>query len=55
MHSVVEQAIDVLKIEADGILALQVLADRQRKGVHTDKQWEMMYGKTQRTQGQAAG
>ena len=36
-------------------LFLQVLADRQRKGPHTDKQWEMMYGKTQRTQGQAAG
>ena len=35
--------------------ALQVLADRGRQGPHTDKQWEIMYGKTQRTQGQAAG
>jgi len=35
--------------------ALQVLADRGRRGPHTDKQWEIMYGKTQRTQGQAAG
>ena len=35
--------------------ALTVLADRQRKGPHSDKQWEMMYGATQRTQGGATG
>ncbi len=36
------------------IRALEVLKDRGRKGPHTDKQWEIMYGKTQRTQGTAA-
>jgi GST-like protein len=34
--------------------ALQVLADRGRRGPLTDKQWEIMYGKTQASQGQAA-
>ena len=33
------------------IKALEVLKDQGRKGAHTDKQWEIMYGKTQRTQG----
>jgi GST-like protein len=36
------------------IKALEVLKDSGRKGAHTDKQWEIMYGKTQRTQGNAA-
>jgi len=36
------------------IKALEVLKDSGRKGAHTDKQWEIMYGKTQRTQGAAA-
>lgn len=31
--------------------ALQTLADRGRRGPLTDKQWEIMYGKTQATQG----
>jgi hypothetical protein len=30
--------------------ALQVLADRGRRGPLTDKQWEIMYGKTQVSQ-----
>jgi GST-like protein len=33
--------------------ALQVLADRGRRGPLTDKQWEIMYGKTQVSQGGA--
>jgi GST-like protein len=37
------------------VTALKVLEDQRRQGVHTDKQWEIMYGKTQRTQGQATG
>jgi GST-like protein len=36
------------------IKALEVLKDSGRKGAHTDKQWEIMYGKTQRTQGTSA-
>ena len=35
--------------------ALQVLADKGRRGAHTDKQWEMLYGATQRAQGAAKG
>jgi len=35
--------------------ALQVLADKARRGAHTDKQWEMLYGATQRAQGGATG
>ena len=35
--------------------ALKVLADQGRRGAHTDKQWEIMYGKTQRNQGQSGG
>jgi GST-like protein len=33
------------------VKALEVLADRGRSGAHTDKQWEMLYGTTQRSQG----
>ena len=35
--------------------ALKVLADQGRRGAHTDKQWEIMYGKTQRNQGHSGG
>ena len=31
--------------------ALKVLSDRGRRGPLTEKQWEIMYGKTQSTQG----
>lgn len=34
--------------------ALEVLKDRGRRGPMSDKQWEIMYGATQRTQGGAA-
>jgi GST-like protein len=37
------------------VKALEVLADRGRQGAHTDKQWENLYGNTQRSQGRAAG
>ena len=37
------------------IKALEVLSDRGRQGAHSDKQWEMLYGNTQRSQGRAAG
>ena len=37
------------------ITALEVLSDRGRQGAHSDKQWEMLYGNTQRSQGRAAG
>ena len=36
------------------IKALDVLAGRSRKGAHSDAQWEMLYGATQRSQGGAA-
>jgi GST-like protein len=36
------------------IRALEVLKDRGRRGPMSDKQWEMMYGATQRNQGGAA-
>jgi GST-like protein len=35
--------------------ALKVLSDKGRRGVHDDKQWEMLYGKTQISQGAAGG
>jgi GST-like protein len=35
------------------IEALKVLSDRGRRAAHTDKQWEMLYGRTQVTQGGA--
>ena len=36
------------------IKALKTLAGHSRQGAHTDKQWEMLYGQTQITQGGAA-
>ena len=35
------------------LTALEVLAGHSRQGAHSDKQWEMLYGKTQVTQGGA--
>ena len=35
------------------VKALETLSDRGRQGAHTDKQWEMLYGRTQVTQGGA--
>lgn len=46
---------DVIWARPRVIKALEVLKDSGRKGAHTDKQWEIMYGKTQRTQGATTG
>ena len=37
------------------IKALETLAGHGRQGAHSDKQWEMLYGQTQVSQGGAAG
>ena len=46
---------DTIWARPNVVKALKVLADQGRRGAHTDKQWEIMYGKTQRNQGQSGG
>ncbi len=51
----VERWRDAIWARPNVLKALETLSDRGRRGAHDDKQWEILYGQTQVSQGGAAG